>query len=287
MKKITTRLYTRIVIAAVSLFSVLTLSTCETVQSVLKEPVLSLHSAELASISFTGAQLLCKVQVENPNAFDIPFPETDWELFINSNSFVSGVIKNDRQIRARSTIIVDVPVDLSYLEIFNAFRSLRGSQKAAYKVALAMKFSIPVFGDKVWNFQHEGEIPFPQLPRLTSPSLRLENASLTGAEIVFTVNVDNPNAFALPSPKIDYDFQLNRASFIKGRVDNSGPIAAYAVTPVSFRMIVNYADLFRNFSALRASPQVQSLLLFRCDFDIPVFSGEALRLEIPWNLPLR
>jgi len=230
--------------------------------------------------------MLCKVQIENPNGFEIPFPETDWELFLNTHSFVSGTIKNNNKIKARNTVIVEVPVNLTYLEIFNTFNSLRVSQQADYKVALGLKFSHPLLRERVWNFEHDGSLPIPQLPQVRTPSMRMENANTTRAEIVVTVNMVNPNPFSIPSPKLTYDYQLNRSSFIRGEIDNEGPLAANTTTPVVFRLIVTYADLFRNFAAMRNLFEVNSLLIMTCDFNMPGLNSEPLRFEVAGRLPI-
>ena len=48
----------------------LVFSNCQSLNAIFKEPVVSLRSVELTGISFTGAELLCKVNVENPNNFN-------------------------------------------------------------------------------------------------------------------------------------------------------------------------------------------------------------------------
>jgi len=286
MKKFISCFRNKVVMTAVVFFAVFSLSTCQTLSSVVKEPVVSISSVDITGLNFTGAQLLCKVQVENPNAFEIPFPETGWELFINNNSFVTGVIKNDQRIRARQKVLVDVPVNLEYRGIFNTFRSLKGSQKAAYKIALAFKFAIPVLGDKVLNVEREGELPLPQLPKLSAPSMRIESRDSTRANILVTVNVENPNVFDLPPIGIKYDYQVNRNSFIKGETE-SGNLAASAVTPLSVRLSVVYADLFRIFVSLLTSREVSSSISLTVDSGIPAFGGETFNLNISGSLPLR
>ncbi|MCL2441579.1 MAG: LEA type 2 family protein [Treponema sp.] len=278
-------IFKKIFAVLIVLYTVFSLTNCQSLRSVFQEPVVSLHSAELTGISFIGAQFLCKVQVQNPNSFDIPFPETDWEFFINNNSFLKGTVKNNQRIRARSTTIVDVPVSFEYVQMFNSFRSLLGSRQTGYKVALGVKIPLPILGDKVWNFEHEGTLPVLQMPQVNRPSMRMENADINRAIINVTVNVQNPNPFPIPSPKITYDYQLNRNSFIKGTIENEGLLAASASTPVVFQLIVNYADLFRSFSAMRNLFEVPSLLILTCDLGIPVFS-DILRFEVGGTLPL-
>jgi len=271
---------------AVVLLTALSFTTCQSLMAALQEPLISLHSVEIANVNINGVQLLCKVQVENPNAFDIPFPETAWELFINTNSFVSGVVKNNQRIKGRQKTLVDVPVNLEYLGIFNSFKSLKGSQKTDYKVALGVKFPIPVIGDKVWNFEHSGELPLPQLPKISAPSMKIDSRDSSKVELLVTVNVTNPNVFPLPSLSIKYDYQLNRNSFIKGETVSEA-LAANAVTPVTFKLSVSYTDLFRSFASLLTSREVASSISLTGDFGIPAFSGETFNLNTTGTLPLR
>jgi LEA14-like dessication related protein len=272
--------------AVVVLFVVLTLTTCQTLSSALQEPVVSLHSVEFAGISFNGVDLLCKVQVQNPNIFDIPLPEVGWEFFINTFSFINGIIKNDQRIKAQNTTLINVPVSLDFLEVIRTFSSLKGRSSTDYKIALTAKFNFPVLGDKVWNFAHEGELPIPQVPKLSTPSMRIDRADLTRVEILASVNVENPNVFELPPPRIAYDYFVNRNSFIKGTIETPGPLAASSVTPVTFRLIVTYVDLLRTFSNLSSLSEIPSLLNMTFDFAMPVFSGEPFSLQVPGTLPL-
>jgi len=265
---------------------ILSFTTCKTVP-VLQEPVISLHSVQLAKLDIlSGAQLLCKVQVENPNIFTIPLPEVGWEVFINTNSFVNGVIKDNQQIKAHNSSIVEIPVNLNYLDIFKAFASLKGKKQTDYKAAFDIKFAIPLLGDKIWHLEYEGELPMPQLPKISAPVMRVEKADLTMVEWYVSFNVENPNPFELPQPKIAFNYQINNRTFLQNTLPNKGPLASSSVTPVVFGLLVYYADLFRVFSDLRTAANVQSQLDVTFDFGVPVFSGENISLRIPASLPL-
>jgi len=260
---------------------------CKTVKPAFQEPVISFHSASIPNITISNAQILCKIQVQNPNPYEIPFPHTDWKLFINEKSYKNGDVKVDGKIKARSTAFIDVPVKVEYLNFFKTFKPLIGSKKASYKIALTVKYSSHDFGEKVWNFDNTGDLPLLQLPLISQPNMVIDNADYSKAQIMVTINVENPNAFEIPSPKFYYDYQLNKKSFIKGVIENETPLAPSSVTPVKFRMVVNYADLFRTFSAFSFSRETAGLLVLTCDFGIPAFSGEYMRFEIPGSFPVR
>ncbi|GHV36112.1 hypothetical protein AGMMS49546_00810 [Spirochaetia bacterium] len=264
----------------------LVLSACQSLRDMVREPALSVHSVELTNITFTGVELLCRVNVENPNSFDIPFPEVDWEFFVNANPFIHGIVKNDNTIKSRGTTVVDVPLSVTYAGLYNTFKSLKDTRTAEYRIALGAKFTLPVLGDKVWNFEHSGTIPLLQMPKISSPSFKIDKLDFTGAEILCSVNIENPNDFPLPFPDLSYDFSVNKNSLIKSSVEHAGPLAAAAVSPVNIRLRVVYADLYRAFQSLRNSGEVPSLLALSAAFPIPAFEDEKSLTEIPGNLPL-
>jgi LEA14-like dessication related protein len=252
MKDLIYRIYKKVVMAGAVLFAIFSLSTCQTLNSVLQEPRVSLNSAAITNLNFTGAQLLCKVRVENPNAFDIPFPETGWQLFINSNSFVSGVVRNNNRLGARRSTIVDVPVDLKYFDIFNTFNSLRGSQKADYRIALALKFAIPVLGDKVFNLEHKGEFPVLHLPIIRFVNLRVKNISLTNLEVEVNWEVENNNYFAMTVKELGYNLRVNNSNWSNARVSNAPQIAANRKTTVPVTFSTNVGSIVRDVAEIVA-----------------------------------
>jgi len=130
------------------------------------------------------------------------------------------------------------------------------------------------------------EPPIGQPPQMGAASMEILSIDSVRAEIIITVNFDNPNVFAVPSPKITYNYLLNRHVFIRGIIENERTLNPSSVTPVSFRLFVNYTDLFRSFPALRNQNEVPSLIVLTYEFGAQG-GGEIVNLEIAGVLPLR
>jgi len=266
---------------------IILLPACQTMDSAFHEPLLSLHSVDFMGISFTDMELLFSIRVENPNSFDIPFPDITWVFFLNENQFISGDFRSNGRIRGRASNIVEIPVNINFVEVFNTFSSLMGATQADYRISLAARIPLPVLRGRVWNFQYEGQIPIPQLPRLTGPSMRIENVDLTGVQILVSVNVENPNIFALPPPVLHIDYLVNNVSFINSAVEAPAPLSSRAITPITFRFSVNFADLFSRFITLLTFREVPVQLNISFDFLTPAFSSNNFNIQIPGILPLR
>ena len=268
------------------LVTIVVQTTCAHLSKIFREPVVTLDSVKFTTITLNGAELLCKIKVRNTNPIDIPFPRIDWKLFINTNEFIKGSIVKNNALKANRSTFVDVPVSLNYVEAFNSIKSLVGTKEAGYRIELATKFTLPIFGDRVWNFTHQGVFPVLQLPKLSRPSFKVDKLDFTKAELVFSIDVENPNKFDLPMPKMEYDYKVNNNSFIKSSVVVGSVLAAAAVTPVFIRLSVDYPELFRNFQSLRNLNEVPSILSIKSDFKIPAFPNNPTIADQTVSLPL-
>ena len=132
------------------------------------------------------------------------------------------------------------------------------------------------------------ETPIPAPPQVDAASMKVAAVDSNRAEIVITINMENPNVFEISPPTITYDYHLNRNSFIKGIIESENSLAASSVTMVIFRLFVNYSDLYRSYRQLQASAltEIPSFLTMTCDYENPDFTWEALNFELAGTLPL-
>jgi LEA14-like dessication related protein len=238
------------IIGCIAAFSAaLVLSTCQSLEAAFREPVLSLQSVQLAKISFTGAELLCKVNVENPNRIDIPLPEIGWEFFIGANSFVKGTIKSNGSIKSRKTTVVNLPVSVNYIEMFDSVASLVGSKAVDYKVALDARIPrVPYLERKVWHFERQGNFPVLRAPIVNFRGIELKNnlnlnnpsslLSLTKLDFELGLEIENNNSVPMAVNKLSYNFAVNNSQWSNGGVQNLPRLAAgeKAVIPIPFSL---------------------------------------------------
>ncbi|MDR1251792.1 MAG: LEA type 2 family protein [Treponema sp.] len=214
----------------------LALTTCQSLGSIFSEPRFSLRSMDLTGISFTGVDLLCTVNVENPNPIDIPFPEIDWEFFVNANSFVKGIVKNDKSIKSQSVTGVDIPLSVTYADLFNAVKSLQNTKEADYLLSLGAKFPLPILGDKVFHLEHGGKLPVLSAPSLSFKGISVKNVSLTRLDFELNWEVENKNSFAINVKDLSYNFAVNNSQWASGKVPGAPriPPDQKVLIPLSF-----------------------------------------------------
>ncbi|MFP3091021.1 LEA type 2 family protein [Treponema sp. TIM-1] len=228
-----------------TLICILGLGACRSLGSVIREPVFSIKSVDLGAISFAGVDMVGKVAVDNPNAFDIPFPELDWELFINANSFVRGTIKNDEVIKSKEVTVVEVPISLTYDGLYNSFQSIKNTQTAAYVLAMGAKFTIPILGEKTYRFEFSGELPLVKVPAIGFKGVSLKSLSLQKVELELVWEVENQNDFAVTIDAFNFDFRVNNSSWARGSVQNAPTIRKNTTVLIPLTMTLNSLNVIR------------------------------------------
>jgi LEA14-like dessication related protein len=272
---------------ALTAAAVLLTLACQSFRSVLRDPVLSVKSVELAEIDVRGIDMIVHVNVDNPNAFSLPLPRLEWELLINENSFISGTVQSgDRSLKARGTTVVDLPLRLGYTELYNSFRSLKDSGEAAYALALDLSFPLPALAEKPFHLEFSGSLPLPRLPKIAVESFDLIRADFNGAAMSCTVKVENPNAFALPFPALDWEYSVNAVPFLKSGLDAARAVPAGGSASAEIRLDLSYAELFSAVQSLAGRDSAPWVMKLGAAFAIPALENPRENLEAAGVLPI-
>ncbi|MDR0598887.1 MAG: LEA type 2 family protein [Treponema sp.] len=236
----------RPVLSAAALFLlVLAGDGCQSLGGLVSEPVISFHSVSITGLSFTGAELLAKVNVKNDNSLTIPFPELDWEFLITGRSFLAGTIKNDKKIAARSTTVVDVPFRVNYADLYRIMTGLADAGEVPYKVNVGARFPIPLLETKTFKASFSGSIPLLKTPALSFGGVTFNTVGVSKVEFVLTWTVENKNAFALNLDKLDYRFSVNGDSWASGAAPPRLSLPPRSSTPIPITVSLNTASMIQ------------------------------------------
>ena len=131
--------------------------------SMFQEPKVSINSVDVAGITISGVNLIAKLDIENLNTFSVPMPKVDWELFVNDSSFTQCTVQEDKSIGSKEKISLDVPISVGFDKLFGTFNSLIGalgsSSNVPYKVAMEIKFPMPLLENIVYKRDYSGTFP--------------------------------------------------------------------------------------------------------------------------------
>ena len=94
-------------------------------QANVQEPDVNISDVKMTSLSFKKVDLLFKIDINNPNNVGINLSGFDYDLKIKENSFLNGKQDNGLAIKANGSEIVQLPLSLYFVDIYNTFSNVK------------------------------------------------------------------------------------------------------------------------------------------------------------------
>ncbi|KPQ00968.1 MAG: Conserved secreted protein [Bacteroidetes bacterium HLUCCA01] len=98
-------------------------------------PRLALEDIAVRSVSFSGAEVVLQLRLDNPNAFGMSLSGLAYNLSVDGNQWVSSTLRETISVPAKSSQNVNIPVRLDLTQLgLSVYRMLTGSQSFTYEV---------------------------------------------------------------------------------------------------------------------------------------------------------
>jgi LEA14-like dessication related protein len=208
------------------LFYIIFLSSCAELAKHAEtiKPTARLTGTHLANINFEQADLVFDLAVENQNPVAINLAGLNYDLKIENQSLISGVTAQGLEIKPASTSTVQLPVTLKFDDLRKLPDELWQKDRFAYQLDTKIVVDLPIIGNYAIPLSRSGELPVPKMPVIKVNSVKIKNLSLTAAEVVAQVEIDNPNAFDLAFSDFDYQLDINQQNWGKGSISQRNNI---------------------------------------------------------------
>jgi LEA14-like dessication related protein len=203
------------------ILSAVFLSSCSAFHSLLGEvkirkPQVEFAAGRLSRLSFDGADFLFDLKIRNPNSLGLKLAGFDYDFLINGASFIKGKQEKELAIEAQGESIVQLPLSLGFADLYRTFQSLRDQDISTYRLNCGFSFDVPVLGVVNVPVSKEGEFPLLKLPKVNLGALKLDNLTLSGADLKLSIRLSNPNAFSMILDRFHYQLEINRQNWVSG-----------------------------------------------------------------------
>lgn len=202
-----------------------------------QEPNAKVVTSQLVELNLQQALLEVELEVSNPNPFAINLGVLDYQLDIQGAKVLSGQQQQANRLEANGVQHLTLPVVLNFSDLGQLVSNLPQKNQLDYAVAGGLSFDLPLVGLYRVPFQVSGELPIPQLPRFSLVSLKQQQLSFSGAELLLGFEFNNPNSFDLLVRQLSYSLELNGQPLIEGRLPEGLSLQAedlsYIEVPVS------------------------------------------------------
>jgi len=127
----------------------------------IKLPNVKLGSLKLKNINFSGATLELKLNVDNPNNFNLLMNTLDYNFSINGASWAKGLTQKTVTIKEKGESAITIPVSLSFSSMGRTiYNVIMGNEKLNYdlKGNLDVNSSLPLLGRVNLPIDQAGQI---------------------------------------------------------------------------------------------------------------------------------
>jgi LEA14-like dessication related protein len=257
------------------------LGGCVSFRGLVQKPTARFAGMSLEHLTLFEATPSFHFEVKNPNPFGITVKTVSYHLKINDQKFVNGVVDKGIHLGGLGTLVVDVPVTLSYLDLFATFSEFEQSDEVIYDIGGTITvgpFKIP--------YQTEGTLFVPRIPRITLQQVAVKNVSIAGAEVLFTIDIENDNPFAVTLNGLHYGIKLAGREFATGEMEALAPIEQNGITTLRIPMDVNFFKLGASVYKLLKETSSGYELSGEMSFDVPQEGEKRVPFRQLGNVPL-
>lgn len=207
-------------------------------QELIRKPAVSFEQMELHDMSLFEATAIFKFNVLNPNPMGLSIRNIAYHLNISDKKFIKGISDKDLRVRAAGSGKLELPIAISYADLSESV-----SDKVEYDIFGSVEvgpFTIP--------YRARGPLSLPKPPKLSLKAIRVTEISHTYAAVIFDLELENDNLFALAVRRMEYSIYLGGKEFASGSGEN---ISVPLRTKLKLEMPMKI-NFFKNGQALAA-----------------------------------
>jgi LEA14-like dessication related protein len=137
----------------------LTLSIClvSCLSWIMEKPSFVLREIILSPSSFTEANLLIGLDIQNPNRFDLTLKSFEYALFLDNKEIGTGRLEKEILVPSSSTTQVQVSVVAKFKDLGGSLKTVITGHDLPYKIE--GKASVETtFGSRYFPFSKDGRI---------------------------------------------------------------------------------------------------------------------------------
>lgn len=269
-----------------SLFVLIVFISCNTLKDLsnIQKPSVRYSSMSIQDMSFDDVTLLFDFEVDNPNSFGVSADQYQYEFFINGTEFVTGIQNENVRIESESKSIIQVPVSLTFSEVYNTISLAVNRDSISYRISSEVRFDIAGVSQQRVPVSAEGELPIPKLPKIELSNFNVNELSFSGAEMVASFRVENPNSFGISFADASYNLEVNEKEWLDTTLERNIELGGSESELITIPIRLNSSQMGSVlFDMLRGEKEFPYNLTgsARISADLPGFDGFEV---LPFNI---
>lgn len=216
--------------------------SCQSIQDVLdriQKPTLSVEDIRIGQFNFQEMELIYQVRINNPNTVSLQLEDYTYKLDINDEAFLSGNQQQGLEIEANKSNTIEVPLIVNFRDLFDTVQGVAEQNESTFRFESTMAFNLPVLGRTEVPVFRSGAIPIIKRPTIEIKGLKVQNLSLSSADLLLNLTLDNPNGFGLRINGLSYGLDIDQEEWASGKALNGLMVEKNQITELQIPFSIN------------------------------------------------
>ncbi len=126
-----------------------------------KEPVVTVKDLSVVSLTGAGAGMELRLNVQNPNAFDLSLLGYSYQLTVLERPLATGVAREEIKFPSGGQTELRIPIKISYADLLEIFNRKPDPENIPYQLSAALNLDTPL-GKMTVPVQRSGTYAIPK-----------------------------------------------------------------------------------------------------------------------------
>ena len=125
-----------------------------------------------------------------------------------------------------------------------------------------------------------------QKPTVEITNAKISNLSFDDLDLLFDIQINNPNSVGINLAGFDYDLLINENSFISGNQPDKLEIAANNQNSIQLPVKLKFVDIYNTFADLKKNNNSKYQIKCGLNFNLPVLGETRIPISKSGDIPL-
>jgi len=274
-------MYRKFVVSAL-IITILMSGGCAAVREFVREPSVKFEGVSFRDMSLFEATPVFKLNITNPNPIGITVGKIAYALKINGKPFIKNTLDKGLTINAGRSAIAEVPVTFNYLDVLESLTALNRSDTIPYDLSGSVNIGILNL-----PYHTKGDLPVPKLPKVSLKNIGISNLSLTGASMIFSLELENRNSFTVQMNGLDYGIKLGGKEFAAGNARSVTAINKNGTSSLEIPLNVSFLSMGRSVYNVLTGTSAGYELSGNMKFNVPKVGEKSFPFQSIGQVPFK
>ncbi len=208
-----------------------------------KNPSVSVEGMQITDLTMESAGLTLTLMVDNPNPIPINLTGFDYTLLFDGKQLLAGKKRDQFKIDANGVSTVTVPVLLNFADLKQRYHGVMDQDTLNYELQVTALVDLPVIGIQKFPSTQKGQFPVPRIPEVSLAGIKVKKMGLSGAEVVISANIKNPNTFGIDVSQLSYSLSINGTQWAESVLDETIKLPEKDKTQINIPLKLNFMKI--------------------------------------------